>query len=223
MKCIVIGLGNFGIALAKRLTAMGYEVIGVDKNINRVNTYKDNVKNIICLDINDEQAAKNLPLKDSDIVFITLGKDVGTSILTAAILKQNQAKRIVVRSISDLHKTVLEAMGITEIISLEQEYADYFATKIELTTSIFSYQITKDHVIYEMKMPESFIGRRLGDIKLEKDFSLKLIAIKHHLPSEGKVTPKMELIEQPEENFTVGREDIFVLFGKQSNFRELTQ
>ena len=40
MKCIIIGLGNFGMALAQRLTAMGYEVIGVDKDIDKVNAYK---------------------------------------------------------------------------------------------------------------------------------------------------------------------------------------
>ena len=40
MKCIIIGLGNFGMALAQRLTAMGYEVIGVDKDIDKVNAQK---------------------------------------------------------------------------------------------------------------------------------------------------------------------------------------
>ena len=51
MKCIIIGLGNFGMALAQRLTAMGYEVIGVDKDIDKVNAYKDSIKNTICLNL----------------------------------------------------------------------------------------------------------------------------------------------------------------------------
>ena len=113
MKCIIIGLGNFGMALAQRLTAMGYEVIGVDKDIDKVNAYKDSIKNTICLNLNNEQAARNLPLKDADLNIVSLGKDAGASILTVAILKQNGAKRIIVRAISTLHKTVLEAMGIT--------------------------------------------------------------------------------------------------------------
>ena len=111
MKCIIIGLGNFGMALAQRLTAMGYEVIGVDKDIDKVNAYKDSIKNTICLNLNNEQAARNLPLKDADLNIVSLGKDAGASILTVAILKQNGAKRIIVRAISTLHKTVLEAMG----------------------------------------------------------------------------------------------------------------
>ena len=118
MKCIIIGLGNFGIALAQRLTAMGYEVIGVDKDMDKVNGYKNSIKNTICLDLNNQQAARNLPLKDADLSIVTLGKDIGASILTVAILKQNGANRIIARAISDLHKTVLEAMGISEIVQL---------------------------------------------------------------------------------------------------------
>ena len=72
MKCIIIGLGNFGMALAQRLTAMGYEVIGVDKDIDKVNAYKDSIKNTICLNLNNEQAARNLPLKDADLNIVSL-------------------------------------------------------------------------------------------------------------------------------------------------------
>ena len=211
MKCIIIGLGNFGMALAQRLTAMGYEVIGVDKNMDKVNAYKDSIKNTICLDLNNEQAVRNLPLKEADLNIVTLGKDAGASILTIAILKQNGAKRIIARAISALHKTVLEAMGITEIIQLEKEYADYFATKTDITTLMYSYEITPDY----------FSGRKLTDIQLEKDFSLKLIAIKHYIHDEEKGYLQMELLETPPDDFIVQPNDIFILFGKRNRFRLL--
>lgn len=222
MKCIIIGLGNFGMALAQRLTAMGYEVIGVDKDIEKVNLYKDSIKNTISLDINNEQAARNLPLKDADLCIVTLGKDAGSSILTVAILKQNQAKRIIARAISELHKTVLQAMGITEIIQLEKEYADFFANKTELTTSIHSYRMSPDYYIYEIKPPETFIGQRLGDINLEENFSLKLIAIKHIPQEEQKTTLPEEIIENPSEDFIIRPNDILILFGRRNKFKALT-
>lgn len=223
MKCIIIGLGNFGIALAQRLTAMGYEVIGVDKDIDKVNAYKDSIKNTICLNLNNEQAVRSLPLRDSDLNIVTLGKDAGASILTVAILKQNGAKRIIVRAISDLHKTVLEAMGISEIIQLEKEYAEFFATKTELTTLIYSYQVSPEYFIYEMKLPPAFMGRKLRDIELEKDFSLKLIAIKHYIHDEEKGYLRMELLESPPPDFMVSSSDVFILFGKRNRFRALSR
>ena len=165
MKCIIIGLGNFGMALAQRLTAMGYEVIGVDKDIDKVNAYKDSTKNTICLNLNNEQAARNLPLKDADLNIVSLGKDAGASILTVAILKQNGAKRIIVRAISTLHKTVLEAMGITEIIQLEKEYAEKMnRTRLEniytesipllrqqFFTQLLTETLTEDYCTLQMK------------------------------------------------------------------------
>ena len=223
MKCIIIGLGNFGMALAQRLTAMGYEVIGVDKDLEKVNAYKDSIKNTISLDLNNDQAARNLPLKDADLNIVTLGKDAGASIMTVAILKQNGARRIIARAISDLHKTVLEAMGITEIIQLEKEYADFFATKTDLVSLIHSYQVSPDYYIYEMKLPEVFAGRRLGDIELEKDFSLKLIAIKHYARDEEKGYLRMVLIENAGEDYVVQNNDVFILFGKKNRFRSLSK
>lgn len=223
MKCIIIGLGNFGMALAQRLTAMGYEVIGVDKDIDKVNANKDSIKNTICLNLNSEQVARNLPLKDADLNIVTIGKDAGASILTVAILKQMGARRIIARAISSLHKTILEAMGIFEIIQLEKEYAEFFATKTELTTLIYSYQVSPDYFIYEMKLPASFVGRRLKDIQLAKDFSLKLIAIKHYARDEEKGYLRMELLENPSDDFVVGPNDIFVIFGKRSRFRALSR
>lgn len=221
MKCIIIGLGNFGMALAQRLTGMGYDVIGVDKDIDKINAYKDSIKNALCLNLNSEQAARSLPWKDADLNIVTIGKDAGASILTVAILKQIGTKRIVVRAISDLHKTILEAMGISEIIQLEKEYAEFFATKTELTTLIYSYRVSSDHFIYEMKLPLSFSGRKLGDIQLEKYFSLKIIAVKHYIQDEEKGYLRMKLLESPPEDFTVGPNDIFVLFGKRNRFRTL--
>ncbi|MEQ8576912.1 MAG: NAD-binding protein, partial [Fulvivirga sp.] len=37
MKFIIVGLGNFGSALALKLVEEGHEVIGIDTNQNHVN------------------------------------------------------------------------------------------------------------------------------------------------------------------------------------------
>ena len=106
---------------------------------------------------------------------------------------------------------------------LEKEYADFFATKTELTTLIYSYQVSPDYYIYEMKLPPAFVGRRLGDIKLEKDFSLKLIAIKHYDRDEEKGYLRMELLAEVSDDFVVNANDVFILFGKRNRFRVLSR
>lgn len=72
-----------------------------------------------------------------------------------------------------------------------------------------------------MKLPAFFSGRKLTDIQLEKDFSLKLIAIKHYIHDEEKGYLQMELLETPPDDFIVQPNDIFILFGKRNRFRLL--
>ncbi|MDL2231588.1 TrkA family potassium uptake protein [Porphyromonadaceae bacterium OttesenSCG-928-L07] len=221
MNCIIIGLSNFGIELAQQLTDLGHEVLGIDADINKVNLYKDKIKNTICLKIDGEQAAQSLPLKDADVVFVTIRKDLGASVLIVATLKQAGAKRIIASSISGLHSTILQAMGITEIIQPEKEYADYFAQKIDIGSSSFSYKVADNYFIYEASLPASFTGRELKDIAFEKDFGMKLVAIKHLSFASGKSSGKYEIIEKPEENYTVAEKDIFILAGKKRNYIKL--
>lgn len=221
MNCIIIGLSNFGIALAQRLTDLGHEVLGIDKNIDKINEYQNSIKNTISLNINSREAIRTLPLKDADIIFVAIRKDIGASVMAVATLKENGAKRIVACSISDLHSTILKAMGITEIVRPEKEYADFFALKIELTTSIYSYMVTPNYFIYEMKLPAPFIGRQLGDVEFEKNLGLKLIAIKHPVNGEEHGKNRLELIDKPENSFIVGQDDVFILAGKPKNFQTL--
>ena len=144
MKCIVIGLGNFGVALSQRLTMRGNEVLAVDSDLEKVNKYKDSISSTVALDVTNEMALRTLPLKEVDVVFVVLGKEFGTSLLVIALLKQIGVKRIVARSISAVHSVILKSMGITELINPEKEYADFFATKVELERPLFliSWMIT---------------------------------------------------------------------------------
>ena len=180
MKCIVFGLGNFGLALSQRLTKRGNEVLGVDSDISKINLYKDSITNTVALDVKNEQALQTLPLTEVDVVFVVFGKDFGTSLFVIALLKQFGVKRIVARAISPVHKVILKSMGITETINPEWEYADFFATKVELGTTIDSYVVDDDHLIIEWEIPPRFIGRKLGDAKFEEEFGLKLIALKRY-------------------------------------------
>src|SRR5690606_3758864 len=103
MKYIIIGLGNFGSSLAKKLTALGNEVIAVDKNMAKLDAYKEKISHTICLDATDEEAVSGLPLKDTDVVLIAIGKDEKANIMSTALFKNLETNRLISRAISSLH------------------------------------------------------------------------------------------------------------------------
>ena len=90
MKYIVIGLNNYGSVLAEELSALGHEVIGADINASRADCLKDKIAATFVIDATDEQALSVLPLNTVDVVIVSVGKNLGVSIRTVALLKQKK-------------------------------------------------------------------------------------------------------------------------------------
>ena len=111
MKFIVIGLGNYGSALATGLTAMGQEVIGIDGNREKTEMFKDVISQTICLDSTNENALATLPLKECDYAIVTIGEDFGASIMTTALLKKAGVNNLVSRAINPLHQKLIAFWG----------------------------------------------------------------------------------------------------------------
>ncbi len=226
MKYIVIGLGHFGSVLAEKLTDMGHEVIGVDVNPQRVEDLKQSIASTICLNSREPNALNALPLKDADIVFVTIGEDFGTSIHIIALLKQYKVKRLVGRALSPLHKTVMEAIGVDEIIMPEREYAETYASRIEVSGVSDSYMVDEGHAIMEVPVPQLFIGQTVEDINLNENFSLSLIAIKRTIMEKNLLWLTREtekLLENFDNQTTLLGKDILLMFGKLEDFKKFRE
>ena len=124
MTYIIIGLGNFGLALATKLTAMGHDVFGIDSHMEVVEEYKNVITSTMCLTVSDVNSLRALPLEDADMVIVTMSENVGNSLMVCALLKQAKVKKLVARASTMLHRTVLETMGIDQIITPESYAAD---------------------------------------------------------------------------------------------------
>src|SRR5687768_17138651 len=98
----------------------------------RVEMLKDKITHTICMDSTDPSAVNALPITDADVVVIALGEDVGANIMSTALMKQLNAKRIICRAISPLQQTILEAMQMQEIIHPEEEAAERLSIKLNM-------------------------------------------------------------------------------------------
>jgi trk system potassium uptake protein TrkA len=220
MNFIVIGLGNFGASLAKKLTALGHDVIGVDKDLAKVEFFKDTIKNTVSMDITDIHALKTLPLKDCDMVAVCIGHDFGSSVMTTALLRKLGVQRIYGRESSLVHKTVLNALGVLNTINPEYETATVFAEKLIMTGVWSIYSISEDIKIAEVSVPDEYIGNHLAKIDYKELQDVEILALK--LLDRKLSTPSLEKwIAIETKNFT---EDLvlengmrFVLKGRKKN------
>jgi trk system potassium uptake protein TrkA len=178
MNFIIIGMGNYGASLAKKLSAMGHEVIGVDKDLAKVEFFKDRVSNTICMDATDVHAVRALPLADADMVVVAIGNDFGTSVMITALLKKLKVPHIVSRESSSIHFTVMDALGIHETVNPEFDSAQVFAEKIVLQGVKGIYPLSRDIKIAEILVPPSFIGRQDIVFTINHEYRVEVIAVK---------------------------------------------
>ena len=120
-QCLVIGLGIFGMSVARKLAEEDVEVLAIDKNIKLVEKAGKFVEKAICMDITSIDALNSLPIDDFDIAVVGIGEDLSVSILTCLALKESKIKYIIAKAGDKLHKQVLEKLGIDEIV-LPEEY-----------------------------------------------------------------------------------------------------
>lgn len=223
MKYIIVGIGNFGGYLAKRLTNLGHEVIGVDTNESKIEMIKDSITHSIVMDATDQAAVKNLPLKDTDVVIIAIGEDIGASIMSTAIFKQLKSNRIIARAINDLHETVIQAIGVDEIIHPEEETADRLSKRLEMKGVLDSLEISDEYNIVEVKVPKRYVGMSVAKADIRKEFYLNIltiIKIEQKKNLLGINTPHKNVIGVVTPEYAFEAEDILLLFGKVKNIQD---
>lgn len=220
MKVIVFGLGNFGMSLSLSLTETGNEVIGIDKNMEKVNLVKDKISHAICMDSTNELAYEAVPLKDADKVVVAIGENEGAAIITTAIIKKLSDVKIISRALSPIHDTVLEAMGIHSIIHPEQESADRLTKQINFKSTLENYQLDDNFTISEVLAKPEFYKKSLQELNTIDKYHLTLITIirKHEKRNLiGKKTTKKESIGRPLPETIIEEGDILVVYGNNKD------
>lgn len=220
MNFIVIGLGNFGASLSKKLTALGHDVIGVDKDLAKVEFFKDTIKNTISMDITDIHALKTLPLKDCDMVVVCIGHDFGSSVMTTALLKKLGVQRIYSRESSLVHKTVLNSIGVLNTVNPEYDTAGVFAEKLIMTGVWSIYNISDELKIAEVSVPEEYIGKTLSQIDPRELQNVNILALKQL--DKKLSTPSLEKwtaieVKNFETDVVLDKDMRFIIKGRKKN------
>ena len=78
---VVIGLGNFGMNISKTLMENNCEVLGIDSEKENVQKAMDFVSHAIIGDASNKAVLRSLSVKDFDAAVVSIGQEMGTSIL----------------------------------------------------------------------------------------------------------------------------------------------
>jgi trk system potassium uptake protein TrkA len=174
------------------------------------------------MDATDEFTVSGLPLKDTDIVLVAIGEDQGANIMTTALLKNLEVKRLISRAINPLHEKVLHAIGVDEIVHPEEETAERWAKKLCLNNVVDSFELNDDFSIIEAKVPQDYIGKTVREVGFKRAFNLLVLTIikKVEVKSiigKSKIESLIKGVASADD--TLENDDILVIYGSNKDIQ----
>lgn len=207
MKFAVIGLSSFGANVAKTLYEKGNEVLAVDSDKDKIEEVKTFVSHAVHMASDDKENLLALGIQDMDVVIVSLGPDMESSILTVLYLHEIRAGRIVAKALNEDHAKILEAVGATEVIFPEKDMAIKTALRLSNPNVLEYFPLLSGVVIEEIAPLEKFIGKSLKELDLLNKYGILVIAIKEIIPEKTTYIPKADFVIKDSDTLIVMGED----------------
>lgn len=210
---LILGAGKFGSSVATKLYELGQEVLIIDKDIEIVQKLTNDVTHAVQGDVTNESTLRELGAQNFDVVVVSIGTDIQSSIMVTLLLKEMGVKNIISKAVNNLHAKVLYRIGANRVVFPEQEMAIRIAQNL-VTNNIFDFiNLSSEHSIAEVKVKEEWIGKSILEVDFRKNYNITIIAIKNGIETKISITPSTIFIEG----------DILLVLGTNEDIQSLDE
>ena len=175
---LIIGVGEFGSHIAKRMEELHCEVMAVDMNEERINDILPYVTNAQIGDSTNAEFLRSLGVGNYDICIVALGGLFQSSLETTSLLSELGAKKVISRATNDVQMKFLLKNGADEVVYPEKQLAMRVATKYASDSILDFIQLDNNYSIYEMKVLKAWNGKTLSQLDIRKKFKINVLTIK---------------------------------------------
>ena len=192
---LLIGLGRFGRHIALQLNKLGHEVMAVDSNEERVNEILPIVTNAQIGDSTNTEFLKSLGIGNFDVCIVTIGGNFQNSLETTSLLKELGAKLVVSRAERDVQEKFLLRNGADEVVYPEKQVANWAAIRYTADHIRDYIEVDDAHAIFEVEVPEEWIGKTVGELDIRRKYSINIMATKENGKINMAVSPETVLTD----------------------------
>ena len=194
MKSILlIGVGRFGRHIAAQLAQLGHQVMAVDTDEDRINEVMPFVTNAQIGDSTNAAFLRSLGVGNFDVCMVTISGNFQNSLETTSLLKELGAKCVVSRAERDVQAKFLLRNGADHVVYPEKQVARWAAIRYTSNHISDYIEIDDQHAIFEVEVPESWIGRSIGELDVRRRFGINILGVKRAGKTDVSVTPETVL------------------------------
>ena len=215
-RIAVLGLGQFGTALATELTSLGCEVLAVDESEKSVDAIRDHVTDAAVADVRDRAALEELFSSSFDVVVVAIGTALEAAIMATLHLKDLGVPEVWVEASDRARADALKKVGATRVISPEHEMGRRLAQRLANPDLLEFLPLTTGYGVIEIEAPAWTYGKTLADLDLRNSMKVAVIAIR---------SGEDAVVVVPGGRAVPGEGDILTLVGRDADlagFRDRT-
>lgn len=189
----VFGLGRYGTAVARELTAAGVEVLAVDSNQQRVNSAAATIPLCKCADITDPEVFDLLGIGNFDVVIVAMGSHLEASVMAVMLCKEAGVPTVIAKCSNETHGKILEKVGADQTIIPEQESGIRLAKNLLSSGFVDVIELTDHAALFELSVREEWVGKSLMELNLRKKYGINVVAIRQAQDVSVAVDPAAPL------------------------------
>ena len=222
-KVAVIGLGRFGMVVARQIAASGGQVIAIDSDPELVADIKDDVDVAVRLDSTDEVALVSQEIDKVDICVVAIGENFEAALLTTVIAKNLGVPRVICRAQTAFHAEIFRKIGADEVIQPESQAGEQLARRLVNPHVEDFITLGEGFTLVELHPPAAFHNKTLQALSLRSRYGVNLVAIRRSRSVEqnGQTVRQEEIVSVPLAEDTIRPDDILVLVGSDEALARL--
>lgn len=175
---LVIGLGRFGLAVARTLTEQGWDVQVVDQSMELVQRSSEEFSQVVRADSTDIDALRQIGAGDFERVVVAIGSHLEASILTTSNLSDLGVPSIWAKAVTKQHARILERIGAHHVVLPEREAGARIGRLLVGSLTDY-YELESGFGIGRMACPAKIDGRTLGELGWREKYGVTVVAVKH--------------------------------------------
>lgn len=197
MKSILlIGVGRFGKHVAMKLNELGHEVMAIDINEERINEILPYVVGAQIGNSTNFEFLRSLGINNYDVCIVAISSDFQSSLETTSLLKELGAKMVVSRAERDVQAKFLLRNGADEVVYPERQVAEWAAIRYSADHIMDYIELDEKYAIFEVIVPENWVGRSIGQIDIRKKYSINILGIKYNDKMNIVIAPDIILTRE---------------------------
>lgn len=176
---IVIGLGQFGMSIAKTLMQNDCEVLALDVNEEKTRAVADTVTCAVTGNVMDPELVPGLGIRNFDGAVVAIGEDMEASIMATMVVSELGVPHILAKAQSELHAKILRKVGADRVVLPETEVGIRYANNLVHGNFFDAVELSPDISIMEINVRREWEGKSLKQLNMRAKYKINVIGIKN--------------------------------------------